>query len=171
MDDCLKSVESSAQAVNLAVGLQDLLSRDGFRLLKWFSNRPEVMETIPESERAPSVLDLVLDKERLPVEQTLSLRWDMQKDMFIFDTALKSKPNTRRGIPSLASSIYDPLGFLAPIILPAKKLLKIYASKGWTGMIQLVRMKDEDGKNGKKICQNFLNMPLRGASNLQTLES
>ena len=82
------------------------------------------MESIPESERASSVLDLDLDKERLPVERTLGLRWDMQKDTFIFDTTLKSKPNTHRGMLSLASSIYDPLGFLAPIILPAKKLLQ-----------------------------------------------
>ena len=90
VDDCLKSVESSAQAVNLAAQLRDLLSRGGFRLLKWFSSRPEVMETIPESERASSVLDLDLDKGRLPVERTLGLRWEMQKDMFIFDAALKS---------------------------------------------------------------------------------
>ncbi|XP_078384765.1 uncharacterized protein LOC144667238 [Oculina patagonica] len=48
----------------------------------------------------------------------------MQKDMFIFSAVLKDKPNTRRGILSLTSSIYDPLGFLAPTILPAKKLLQ-----------------------------------------------
>ena len=48
----------------------------------------------------------------------------MQKDMFIFDAALKSKQHTRGGILSLTSSIYDPLGFLAPIIVPAKKFLQ-----------------------------------------------
>ena len=119
MDDCLKSVESSAHAVNLAGQLRELLSRGGFRLHKWLSNRPEVMESIPESERASSVLDLDLDKGRLPVERTLGLKWDMQKDVFIFSADLKDKPNTRRGILSLTSSIYDPL-----IILPAKKLLQ-----------------------------------------------
>ena len=156
VDDCLKSVESSAQAINLAAQLQDLLSRGGFRLLKWFSNRPEVVETIPESERASSVLDLDLDKGRLPVERTLGLRWDMQKAMFIFDAALKSKPNTRRGILSLTSSIYDPLRFRQSSF-PPRNFFKIYASKGWTGMIRLVRTKVEDGKNGNTICQNFLN--------------
>ena len=41
------------------------------------------MKTIPESETASSVLhvNLDLDKERLPVERTLGLRWDMQKDV------------------------------------------------------------------------------------------
>ena len=115
------------------------------------------METIPESERASSVLDLDLDKGRLPVERTLGLRWDMQKDLFSFDAALKSKPNTRRGILSLTSSIYDPLGFLAPVILPPRNSFKICASKGCTGMIRLVRTKVEDGKNGNTICQSSLN--------------
>ncbi len=89
MDDCLESVESSVHAVNLAGQLRELLCRGGFRLHKWLNNRPEVMETIPERERASSVLDLDLDKERLPVERTLGLRWDMQKDMFIFSAVLK----------------------------------------------------------------------------------
>jgi len=77
VDNFFKSVESSALAVNLAAQLQDLLSEGGFRLLKRFSKRPEVMETIPESARVSSVLDLDFDKERLPVERTLGLRWDM----------------------------------------------------------------------------------------------
>ncbi len=100
VDYCLKSVELSAHAVNLAGQLRDLLSRGVFRLHKWPSNRPEVMATIPESERASSVLVLDLDKERLPVERSLGLRWDMQKDMFIFSAVLKDKPNTRRDIVS-----------------------------------------------------------------------
>ena len=116
-------MESSAYAVKLSSDLQDLLLKGGFRLHKWFSNKAEVMSSIPESERASSVLDLTLDKG-LPIERTLGLRWDMENDEFIFSAVLKDKPNTRRGILSLTSSIYDPLGFMAPIILPAKKLLQ-----------------------------------------------
>lgn len=81
----------------------------------------------------------------------------MQKDMFIFDAALKSKSNTRRGILSLTSSIYDPLGFLAPIILPAKKLLQDMCKQRLDWDNPVGENKVEDGKNGKKICQNFLN--------------
>lgn len=81
----------------------------------------------------------------------------MQKDMFIFDAALKSKSNTRRGILSLTSSIYDPLGFLAPIILPAKKLLQDMCKQRLDWDNPVGENEVEDGKNGKKICQNFLN--------------
>ena len=32
--------------------------------------------------------------------------------------------NTRRGILSLVSSMYDPFGFASPIVLPAKQVLQ-----------------------------------------------
>ena len=78
VDDCLKSVISSEHAVEFVDQLRELLSKDGFRLTKWLCNKPEVTESIPKDERAPSVLDLDLNKERLPVQQTLGLKWDME---------------------------------------------------------------------------------------------
>ena len=44
--------------------------------------------------------------------------------MFGFTIAIKDKPVTRRGILSLVSSVYDPLGFAAPFILIAKEILQ-----------------------------------------------
>ena len=72
VDDCVKSVETSAQAVNLVGQLRDLLSRVWFRLLKWFSNRPEVMETIPKSERAS------LNLRPRPRQEKTSWAWMME---------------------------------------------------------------------------------------------
>ena len=70
------------------------------------------------------MLDLDLDKNKLPVQCTLGLHWNMESDKFMFKVALKDRPNTRRGILSLTSSVYAPLGFVAPVVLPTKKLLK-----------------------------------------------
>ena len=82
----------------------------------------QVLDTIPQDENAPSVLDLDRDKDTLPVQRTLGLHWDMDSDRFIFEVALKDRPNTHRGLLSLTSSVYDPLGFVAPVVLPAKKI-------------------------------------------------
>ena len=94
VDDCLKSVESSERAVDLAVQLSNLLAKGGFRLTKWLCNRPEVLESIPKDERAPSVLDLDLDKDKLPLQRALGLKWDMESDKFTFAVVLKDKPST-----------------------------------------------------------------------------
>ena len=74
VDDCLKSVKSSEVAVELREDLCALLLKGGFRLTKWLCNRKEVLETIPTSYRAPSVLDLDLDSNVLPTERTLGVQ-------------------------------------------------------------------------------------------------
>ena len=122
VDDCLKSVDTTDKAVEVARKTRELLARGGFNLTKWISNKKEVIEAIPEEHRAKSVVELKLD--RLAVERTLGVRWDIQDDNFGFTSSLKEKPKTRRGILSAISTIYDPLGFIAPIILPAKKLMQ-----------------------------------------------
>ena len=81
IDDCVKSVSSRAIAVRLKVELCHLLSRDGFRLTKWLSNDKDVLETIPKYERAPSVLDLDLFNDNLPLERILGVQWNVDTDI------------------------------------------------------------------------------------------
>ncbi|XP_071476616.1 uncharacterized protein [Diadema antillarum] len=122
VDDCLKSVKDRAEAVTQVEDIRDLLSRGGFRLTKWLSNDRDVLGSIPEEERAASVSSLDIDE--LPAERTLGILWDVETDCFGFKVHLREKPATRRGILSIASSLYDPLGFVAPFVLPAKILLQ-----------------------------------------------
>ena len=51
-------------------------------------------------------------------------------DTFGFKISLRDKPSTRQGILSIVSSIYDPLGFVAPFIVPAKCLLQTFCRRG-----------------------------------------
>jgi len=54
----------------------------------------------------------------------------MNSDMFTLKMIPKDKPFTRRGILLVTSSIYDPLGMVSPIILPAKRLLQELCKQG-----------------------------------------
>jgi len=132
MDDCLKSIKSEQDAVSLMKGLRNilnnLLNRDGFRLPKWLSNSCEVIESIPESERAMSVKDFDFDHAR--IERALGVQWHVASDTFRFKITIKDRPPTRRGILSTVSSVNDPLGFVAPFVLPAKILLQELCRKG-----------------------------------------
>ena len=129
VDDCLKSVPTKEEASKQVSELTKLLARGGFHLTKFISNHREVMLTIPEEERAKSVKNL--DLERLPVDRALGMQWDVEDDTISFRTAVQRQVDTRRKILSLVSSVYDPLGFAAPLILPAKKLLQELHKMGY----------------------------------------
>ena len=132
VDDCLKSVRSESEAVRLADQLRQCLAKGGFRLTKWVSNSPAVIKSIPESERAPSIMQLDFDRLN-HVERPLGVQWNVASDKFGFNISVKDRPQTRRGILSVVSSIYDPMGFVAPFILPAKAILQELCRKklGW----------------------------------------
>ncbi|XP_041483382.1 uncharacterized protein LOC121430170 [Lytechinus variegatus] len=62
--------------------------------------------------------------------RAFALQPSKAKQRFGFKVSLKDRPTTRRGILSKVSSLYDPLGFLAPFILVAKVLLQGICQKG-----------------------------------------
>ena len=59
--------------------------------------------------------------------------WNVENDEFFFEIFFEEKVATRRTILSTVASIYDPLGFLAPVILKAKELLQELCRRklGW----------------------------------------
>ena len=122
VDDCLKSVPGEEEAIRLTDDLRKLLGKRGFNLTKWVSNSRRVVESLPASERAGTFKDL--HDGQLPIERALGVRWDVERDKFCFKIEVKSKPLTRRGLLSVVCSLYDPLGFVAPIVLPAKVILQ-----------------------------------------------
>ena len=124
VDDCLKSVASLEEAVNLAKELRELLLRGGFNLTKWVSNSRDVLRAVPEVEWSKEVKTLDLDQELLPAERTLGVLWQVEPDLYGFDVHLEERPLTRRGLLSTVSSVYDPFGFVSPFVLKAKMLFQ-----------------------------------------------
>lgn len=84
---------------------------------------------MPKSERAVDVI-LNLPSEQLPIERVLGVQWSVGLDCFGFSITLKDQPLTRRGVLSTVASVYDPLGFLAPLVLRAKRILQNVCQKG-----------------------------------------
>ena len=130
VDDCLKSLPSSNEAVTHVDDLRRLMFKGGFNLTKWISNDREVLESIPVEDRTKDIKELDLTKDALPTERALGVSWFVETDTFGFKISVKERPYTRRGILSVVSSVYDPLGMAAPLILPAKLLLQDLCRKG-----------------------------------------
>ena len=79
VDDVLKSVPSTEQAVHLTSDLAKLLKEGGFRLTKFANNSREVLQSISQELRANPLLDLNLDQ--LPLERALGMHWDAQHSL------------------------------------------------------------------------------------------
>ena len=124
VDDGLKSVSSPSEAIDLIKKSQDICAEGGVHLHKFVSNSKEVMQSVAPEELATGVQDLNLVKTSIPVEQASGVQWCIELDQFSFRITLKDQPLTRRGILSTVNSVYDPLGFLAPVILAGKLILQ-----------------------------------------------
>ena len=94
------------------------------RLHKFASNSKTVLEAMPAEDRSKDLKDLDLRHDVLPVQRSLGTYWCIETDTIGFRIELKDKPLTRRGILSTVSSVYDPLGIVALVILVGKQLFQ-----------------------------------------------
>ena len=124
VDDGLTSVPSVQEAVTLISETKEMCRRGGFNLHKFISNNRKVIESIPVEDRAKGIQDLNLEEDALPIERALGVHWCIETDTFEFRIIIQDRPLTRRGILSTISSTYDPIGFLAPLLLPGKGILQ-----------------------------------------------
>ncbi|XP_062610192.1 uncharacterized protein LOC134271972 [Saccostrea cucullata] len=124
VDDGLKSVATPEEAISIIERSKELCSRSGLKLHKFLSNSKEVLESIPVEERAKGLADIDIHHDKLPMERTLGIQWCIQTDAFQFKITLRDRPLTRRGVLSTLSSVFDPLGFIAPFVLVGKQILQ-----------------------------------------------
>ena len=122
MDDLLASKQSSDEATVLAKDLIEVLKTGGFRLTKWMSNSREVLTAIPSSE---VVCDTThLDCNQLPQERALGVKWFAEQDLLSLEPVKSEFPNTKRGILSAMSSVFDPLGIAVPYVIKGKLIIQ-----------------------------------------------
>ena len=84
VDDCLKSLPSEQEAVQMVRDLTALCKKGGFMLSKWISNSRAVLASIPQENRTKETKELDLDKDNLPMERALGLHWCVETDVFKF---------------------------------------------------------------------------------------
>lgn len=82
------------------------------------------MKAVPVKSRAKEVKELDTDSRDLPNERALGVYWHVSSDKLGFKINQQKHSSTRRGILSVVSSVFDPLGFVSPFILKAKILLQ-----------------------------------------------
>lgn len=80
------------------------------------------MKAFPKEDLAKGLKDLDLGAEFPPMQKSLGISWDVATDEFTFQVSATEKPYTRR--VSTINSLYDPLGFAAPVSIRGRALLR-----------------------------------------------
>jgi hypothetical protein len=115
VDNVCSGTPSSAQTIAYYAESNDLLDSAGFTLRSWASNDAELRNLARHDE-------LLQDEETVPV---LGLKWNTNEDYLTYKL-YEPNPNTasKRQVLKHVSSVYDPLGYLAPVQIRAKILLQ-----------------------------------------------
>ncbi|KAI5636523.1 pao retrotransposon peptidase domain-containing protein [Phthorimaea operculella] len=122
MDDVVSGSDSIDSAVNLQRQLIGLLQKGCFDLRKWCSNSPEFLDRLPDSTKNIDSATVSLDEDGSV--KILGLAWNPHKDVFSYSVRPLNDQVTKRVILSETARIFDPLGFLCPVIISAKILFQ-----------------------------------------------
>ncbi|UYV61846.1 hypothetical protein LAZ67_1006840 [Cordylochernes scorpioides] len=134
IDNCVTSVDTEAELVDLVEKSTEIFAKAKMDLRMWqFGPIHRVKEVY--SRLPPSV-----DIERSEEASVLSMKWDLLEDTLNvtpkFGVIINSL--SKRDLLSHTQQIFDPIGFLAPVLLPAKLLIQ----QAWTWYSELDTLAD-----------------------------
>lgn len=130
MDDLLTGCQDIDEGRTICKEITQLLQGAGFELQKWCSNRKDLLEGIRDiGEKQKGTLELKADN----IRKILGLTWNQQDDVFKYCINLPrlSHPVTKRAVVSDIARLFDPLGWISPVIIVAK----IFIQKLWVSGI------------------------------------
>ncbi|XP_059225803.1 uncharacterized protein LOC131997935 [Stomoxys calcitrans] len=129
VDDVLTGCHDLQLALKAKDQLISALNSACFPLRKWASNSKEILQSLPKEHILKEDF-LLFDDSSLT--KTLGVRWNAMLDKFLF--VIQATPckesYTKREVFSEISKIFDPAGWLAPIVVLAKILMRhVWLSK------------------------------------------
>ena len=149
VDDLNEGADSTEKAHDLYLQARQAMTEGGSNLRKWQSNDQELMKMIQsnegngqtlevnqksvvtEDERtfADTVCGTAADSPEQGEQKLLGMIWDFLEDELRFDLTsyevfASSLPLTKRNILRITAKIYNPLGLIAPILLPMKVMFQ-----------------------------------------------
>ena len=121
VDDVLKSIAAKGDVMSIIDGTSSVLQEGGFNLTKFVINDAGLLSNIDESKRAKEVKNIAPEM----LGKALGIKWDIGSDAFYFEMQkLEDCTLTRRVILSIVSSLYDPLGFVGPLMVQGKLIFQ-----------------------------------------------
>ncbi|XP_022836959.1 uncharacterized protein LOC111364343, partial [Spodoptera litura] len=122
MDDLLSGCDTEEHAVKIYHEMNSLMNSGGFQLQKWSSNSKAVLQYIGKNNCDDHELPLKVNN----VVKVLGVNWNRETDSFEYTVNLPEpqQPATKRTILSEIAKLYDPLGWIAPVVVVAKIIMQ-----------------------------------------------
>lgn len=142
VDDLLFGVDSIQQGIQLRNQIISMLAKSGMNLCKMSGNDDQLLEGLPSNI-------IESKKESNDVIKTLGISYDVRTDEFSYRlNQPKEGPITKTSVLSEVVSVYDPIGWIGPVVLTGKLIMK----ESWSNDIG---WKDELPDDLKEKWENF----------------
>ena len=112
--DFLISASTEEELIVLIDELGRLLSSRGFHLTKYSSNSEQALATVPRDRIAPSHRSFEFGN--LPTITVLGVAYNAAPDDLVVKAKIEQRPMTKRGIVSMTSRFFNPIGSLQPYL-------------------------------------------------------
>ncbi|KAL1446720.1 hypothetical protein WDU94_001918 [Cyamophila willieti] len=120
MDDLTLSLPTTDHALEVQHQLIECFKSANFDLVKWSSNNPLLLESIPVTSCLSSLTDWNSDES----QKILGMYWNNKTDQFSFGVTIENSICTKRNVLSNLAKIWDPLGLISPVTVHCKILLQ-----------------------------------------------
>ena len=131
VDDLLAGEDSEELLREKIEQVDSLFKAGGFQLQKWAANSDSVLEDIPRDRQQKVPKSFETD----PVLRALGLIWNPVMDTFSISShqgVIAEANPTKRSVLSLISELFDPLGWMSPVLTTANVNLQAL----WTTNLQ-----------------------------------
>jgi len=123
VDDVLFGADTIEEAIAIRIETTALLNKGHFTLRKWSSNSITLLSDIDPSNHGLSCDKALQDDDSLKI---LGIAWRPTDDSYCFTLNLSPLSIvTKRVMLSQIARIFDPLGWLAPVVVIAKHLIQL----------------------------------------------
>lgn len=118
----LSGADSDDSAVLLRNDINAMFIKGGFELAKWTTNSSTLRPQLEDSSAAQIV---AIDGDEAD-SSVLGLQWNPASDVFKYKILAPSQNEkiTKRRIVSNVAKLYDPNGYLSPVVVTAKILIQ-----------------------------------------------
>lgn len=126
MDDVLGGFHSVNEMFRAYDELKAVFSSAQFNLRKWCSNEPTFLNQISEADREAKAL--------VSYVKALGISWSSKHDVFPYEISvpIEARPTTKRQITSEIAMLFDPLGWITPVMLRAKNIIQnLWKEPSW----------------------------------------